>query len=269
MNVKQIKLASLLSLSLNDVKNGCVKIVRLNERVDDSFSLYCRNVESFHNKFFPLECCSSARGVCLCLLELKKDLWLLTKAVKCEDGVIEEIYPEYAGRLQINFHKRNHSGDVSLKYQIKNMTVHSILDRPYGFLRYDGYNKVRLRFSELKKIVDLNLEDWRAALSSASGIYLISDTKRGGGYVGSAYGTNGIWGRWSCYTSAEFHGHGGDKGLISRIGEDLSYPNNFEFSILEVMGSNCTEKIVRDRESWWKDTLRTRENHNNNGMNEN
>lgn len=267
--LKQIKLSSLLSLSTEDVKRGFVKAVRLSEREGDSFSLYCKNVESFHNKFFPLECCSSAEYVCLCFLELAKGLWLLTKAVKSQDGVVKEIYSEYAGRLQINFRKRNHSGDINLKRQISNMFVHSILDRPYGFLKYDRYNKVRLKFSELKKIVDLNLNDWREALSSASGIYLIRDMKDCGCYVGSAYGKDGIWGRWSCYASDDFHGHGGDKGLIRRIGNDPSYPNNFEFSILEVMRSNCTEKIVRDRESWWKDTLRTRKNHNNNGMNEN
>ena len=149
------------------------------------------------------------------------------------------------------------------------MTVHSILDRPYSFLRFEGYNQVRLKFGELKRIITLNLSDWRKALQSVFGVYLVSDTKKGGAYVGSAYGKGGIGDRWSCYASGNFLGHGGDNGLIKRIGRNKNYPENFEFSILEVISKNTSEKDVRKRESWWKDTLRTRKNHNNNGMNEN
>ena len=269
MQGKSIKLDSLLALSIENIKKGIVRAVRIDERDIDSSVLYCSDLERFHDTFFSPKYIMGIEGISFCFLELEKNLWLLTKAVECDRGVVGEILTEYAGRLKITFHKRNHSGDINLNRQISNMFVHSILDRPYGFLKYDRYNKVRLKFSELKKIVDLNLDDWREALSSASGIYLIRDMKDCGCYVGSAYGKDGIWGRWSCYASDDFHGHGGDKGLIRRIGNDPSYPNNFEFSILEVMGNNCTEKVVRDRESWWKDTLRTRKNHNNNGMNEN
>ena len=100
--LKQIKLSALLSLSPEDVKRGFVKAVRLSEREDDSFSLYCRSVESFHNKFFPLECCSSAGCVCLCFLELAKGLWLLTKAVKSQDGVVKEILLTYGAAVEFD-----------------------------------------------------------------------------------------------------------------------------------------------------------------------
>ena len=268
-HMAEIPLASLLNLTSEEAHSGWVRVVRRNERDGDSSALYCCDAESFHERYFSEKNCSMAKGVSVCFLELETNLWLLTKAVRCEHGKVKEIYKEYAGRLQVCFHKRNRSGDIDLKRQIDRMTVHSILDRPFSFLRFAGYNQVRLKFGELKRIVELNLSDWRQALCAVFGIYLISDTKKGGAYVGSAYGKDGLWGRWSCYASNNFHGHGGDDGLINRIGNNTDYPDNFEFSILEVISKNRCEKDVRTREGWWKDALRTRKCHNNNGMNEN
>lgn len=264
-----IQLASLLHLTSEEAYTGFVRVVRRDERGDDTIASYFDDAKSFHERYFPVNNCSRGKGVSLCFLEKDKNLWILTKAVRYESGNVKEIYEEYAGRLLIRFHKRNHSGDIDLKRRIDNMTVHSILDRPYSVLRFVGYNQVRLKFGELKRIVELNLLDWRDALCAVFGIYLISDTKKGGAYVGSAYGKDGLWGRWSCYASDNFHGNGGDKGLIKRIGKNKGYAENFEFSILEVLSKNTSEKDVRKRESWWKDTLRTRKNHANNGMNEN
>lgn len=265
----EIPLASILNLKSEEVRVGLVRAVHRNERDGDSQALYCRDTESFHARYFPAERCLRSQGVSLCFLEMSTNLWLLTRAVRCENGNVKEIYEEYAGRLLISFHKRNRSGDIVLKRQIDKMTVHSILDRPYSFLRFIGYNQVRLKFGELKRIVELNLSDWRQALQSVYGVYLISDTKKGGAYVGSAYEKDGVWERWSCYASDDFRGHGGDKGLIERIVGDANYPNNLEFSILEVISKSTGEKDVLKRESWWKDTLRTRKNLHNNGMNEN
>ena len=268
-HMAEIPLESLLNLTSEEAHSGWVMVVRRNERGDDSIASYCGDAKSFHERYFSVKNCSRIKGVSLCFLELDKKLWLLTKAVRCENGNVKEIYEEYAGRLQVCFHKRNHSGDIDLKRQICKMTVHSILERPYSFLRFDGYNQIRLKFGELKRIVTSNLSDWRKALQSVFAVYLISDTKKGGAYVGSAYGKDGLWGRWSCYASGNFLGHGGDKGLIKRIGKNKDYPENFEFAILEVISKNTSEKDVRQREGWWKNTLRTRKNHNNNGMNEN
>ncbi len=37
--------------------------------------------------------------------------------------------------------------------------------------------------------------DWRTALETTQGIYMITDKLNGKRYVGSAYGSNGIWSR--------------------------------------------------------------------------
>lgn len=265
-----IQLGRLLNLT-NEVGVGFVVMVHRRERDEDTIASYCADEISFHEKYFSLKNSptSSDDGVFLCCLEISKDLWLVTKAAKRERGEVKEFHEEYFGRLLISFHKNNHSGNISLKKQIEKMSVHSILDRPYSFLKFIGYNQVRLKLAELIRIVRLNLSDWRIALRAVSAVYMISDTKKGGAYVGSAYGNDGLWGRWRDYASGDFVGTGGDRGLIKRIDKDNSYSQHFVFSILEVFNKNTHDKEIRKRESWWKDTLRTRKNHNNCGMNEN
>ena len=67
--------------------------------------------------------------------------------------------------------------------------------------------------------------DWpppEAALSQWRGIYFIFDENDSKGYVGSAYGTENIPGRWLSYAAG---GHGGNKELRKRD------PTHFRFSI--------------------------------------
>ena len=83
-------------------------------------------------------------------------------------------------------------------------------------------------------IVDHDKEhvEWANRLSSVAGIYLITDTKTGKHYVGSASGeVGGIWGRWSQYAKTK---HGGNVQLKKLIEQDPDYCRNFQYSILEV-----------------------------------
>jgi hypothetical protein len=57
----------------------------------------------------------------------------------------------------------------------------------------------RRRVSEFHVIVLKRDSSWWSALSSVGGVYLVLDTATGKAYVGSAYGTGGIWQRWSAY----------------------------------------------------------------------
>ena len=91
---------------------------------------------------------------------------------------------------------------------------------------------------------------WIKALSSVNGIYLIQDTLSGKLYVGSAYGEQGIYGRWSTYAQ---NGHGGNLELQSL---DSS---NFVFSILEIVPATTTVDGVIEYENRWKEKLGTRQ----------
>jgi len=84
-------------------------------------------------------------------------------------------------------------------------------------------------FKELKEIVTNQYSDWKKVLSITKGVYLINDTKTGNLYVGSAYGDDGIWRRWTKYVLT--NGHGNNKMLIKLLKVDPTYGCNFRFSI--------------------------------------
>ena len=121
-----------------------------------------------------------------------------------------------------------------------------------------------MTFTFWKLYSGLKRSDWKAALSSIKGVYVISDNKNGKQYVGSAYNDTGIWSRWADYIAT---GHGGNAKLTKLIDkETIDYARkNFRFSLVEVMQMTATEEKVRERESYWKGVLLSREH----GYNEN
>jgi hypothetical protein len=100
-------------------------------------------------------------------------------------------------------------------------------------------------------------------LSATKGIYLISDTKTGKLYVGSAYGEEGIWGRWTRYVST--NGHGDNKTLKELIASDPIHGNNFQFSILMLLPRTITADEAIKKEQLFKNKLGT----NSFGLNNN
>lgn len=116
---------------------------------------------------------------------------------------------------------------------------------------FQSFSLVDLNYQDLKNLIqfpDTNLT-WLKALSSVNGVYLIKDKISGKLYVGSAYGDQGIYGRWSAYAR---NGHGGNLEL-----QDLD-PTNFQFSILEIVPATSTADSVINCENRWKEKLGTR-----------
>ena len=110
---------------------------------------------------------------------------------------------------------------------------------------FDDYLDFTLTFEQLSYIVnnsDVNYE-WRARLSAVAGIYLILDSKTGQQYIGSAYGSQGIWGRWKDYAT---HGHGNNTTLVSILNENSKRKDDFVFSILQILPKSCAkEKVIK------------------------
>ena len=115
---------------------------------------------------------------------------------------------------------------------------------PPGYIgSFPGLLDFVLDFKELEKIVnnpDSN-KDWVVQLSSINGIYMILDSKSGDLYIGSANGQKGVFGRWEDYVKSK---HGGNKKLIELIEKDPLYYQNFEFSLLQPLPSNITQKEI-------------------------
>ena len=89
---------------------------------------------------------------------------------------------------------------------------------------------------------------WRDRISQWRGIYLITDISDGARYVGSAYGVDNLWQRWSEYSIS---GHGGDALLKTR---DAA---NFRFSVLQLLSPTEEIENVLAMEAGWKRRLLT------------
>ena len=130
--------------------------------------------------------------------------------------------------------------------------------KPMGFVEeFSGYLDFVLPFKKLERIINNSEANyvWENKLSSVYGIYLILDKKTGKQYIGSAYGENGIWGRWKKYIKT---GHGGNDLLIDLLKNNAKYKYNFQFTILQTLPSNLKSDEVIKYEILYKEKLGSR-----------
>jgi hypothetical protein len=113
----------------------------------------------------------------------------------------------FVGRLKLHSPYRDRQTRVKFENHYADLNVQEILREPYSGRSFPGFENIDLSFDELETLVRNSRPDWKAALESVKGIYLISDIKTGKRYVGSAYGERGIWSRWCSYIAI---GHGGN-----------------------------------------------------------
>jgi len=123
------------------------------------------------------------------------------------------------------------------------------------FKQFKDYFDFILDFNELNEIISNKYPIWKKMLSATNGIYLINDKKTGKLYVGSAYGKEGIWGRWKTYVQT--NGIGGNVQLDALIDSDNLYAKNFSFSILMLLPSTITSNEAIKKENLFKRKLGT------------
>ena len=122
---------------------------------------------------------------------------------------------------------------------------------------FPGYLDFVLTHEDLKTICDNSSsnKDWHQALSAVAGIYIIVENKSGVQYIGSAYGKDGILGRWKSYAQS---GHGGNAKLMAALEEGTFTKENLRFSILRTLPKTLTMTEVVGYESHFKEKLGTR-----------
>lgn len=148
------------------------------------------------------------------------------------------------------------NGTRSWHQWLRDKEVVSILPKGY-FKAFPGYLNFVLTFDELHRIInnqEANIE-WHTMLKVVSGIYLILDTTSGLQYVGSAYGAEGILGRWKNYSLTK---HGGNKLLINLLEAHPNQYKNFRFTILHTISQAMTGKEIVEYEKRYKEKLGTR-----------
>lgn len=153
---------------------------------------------------------------------------------------------------------------ISWHQWIKNEMEVQEISPGLHYKRFTDYFDLILDFTELQEIVVEQYKDWKTVLSAIKGVYLITDKNTGKLYIGSAYGEDGIWGRWKEYVST--NGHGGNKSLKELIDEDWEYAYKyFQFSILMLLPKTVTSDEAVRKEQLFKRKLGT----NSFGLNNN
>uniref|UniRef100_UPI004027F6ED GIY-YIG nuclease family protein n=1 Tax=Candidatus Fimenecus sp. TaxID=3022888 RepID=UPI004027F6ED len=216
---------------------------------------------------------------CLQFIRLDKDKkwdqWLFLGAYektdeinKFDDGhetynlVPIDKFEAFKERLIVRYKRQQGPKCVKLPIDdINKIAVVQLLDKKYGDVQipFEGYNKVSLPFIQLKEIIEKNNDEWRIALSNVNCVYVITDTYNGNVYIGSTYGYDGIWGRWSCYVYTNGTGH--NDALDEILKNNPEYPaKNFKWSILECFYTrDGTTQLILDREKYWKTVFDSRQ----------
>ena len=170
-----------------------------------------------------------------------------------------EEYSGYVGRLKIKMEKPSRGRAFYLERHFDKMMISEILKQPYSGEVFPGYENINHDFNKLIPIFENENKDWKAALKNVKGVYVITDKKKGKTYVGSAYGDSGIWSRWSCYIGT---GHGNDVELINHLKQykdGYQYAKeHFKLALLEYRSMKVDDKIIIERENYWKDVLLSR-----------
>ncbi len=175
---------------------------------------------------------------------------------KYHTQIVDEV-KELVGRLVIKYKRKGRQSYRCFETIVEDCMVDELKAKPLTISDFPGYNNTCISKLTLDIIINSQLESWKSALSNISGVYLITDKNNGKLYVGSAYGKEGIWQRWSEYSS---NNHGGNKELIALLNEKgKDYFNNFQYSILEIVDSYTTHEYIIQREQYWKNVLYSKE----------
>lgn len=155
-----------------------------------------------------------------------------------------DVHGDWAGRLVVDWPPPERSW---WRWAARNdMAVHAIHENSILCSDMPSWDRLVLGWKEL----DVLPQRWRAALAEWRGIYLIFDTREARAYVGSAYGSDNILGRWRTYA---VDGHGGNVQLKGRD------PTALRFSILQRVSPDMEAADVIALEASWKERLHTRE----------
>ncbi len=123
---------------------------------------------------------------------------------------------------------------------------------------FPGFERLILTYAELAEVVSQprRYAQWHAAMRAVNAIYLIVDKHSGRQYVGSAYGEQGLLGRWHTYADTV---HGGNKLLVEELRINPAGHQNLQFSVIQILPRTATADEVIAVETLHKRKLLTKE----------
>ncbi|MCR6030799.1 GIY-YIG nuclease family protein [Nocardioides sp. zg-579] len=179
-------------------------------------------------------------------------------------AVREDLMGPFIRRLYIRHKRTGRNIRRTMESVLPTMFVSSILEEPFAGDPFPGHDRINHSLADLQAVVAQARADWRIALESMKGVYVIHDKETGQRYVGSAYGDTGVWQRWSTYAATLHGGNVGLKEVVDAKGEEY-YRTNMRFALLEYWSMRTDDDHVLERESYWKEVLHARSlGHNKN-----
>jgi hypothetical protein len=208
----------------------------------------------------------------LSLIHLEKDQWLFAgifvvdgvkpgswKSQPCYQYTTHEVtgLDDLTGKAIVQFKQTYRAPYLWGMKLVNDLLVVELRNQRMTIGDFPGYKSVLLSYRMLQTVIRESNPSWRTALSNVAGVYLITDTSDGRLYIGSAYGGEGIWQRWTAYAQ---YGHGGNKEIVKLLLEKSnSHAEHFQFSLLEVCDIDSNSEYIIKRETHWKTVLKTRE----------
>lgn len=194
------------------------------------------------------------------------DKWLFVGAYKIIKPFKEELYTDingkrirYAESEKLDYHdkyidrlivKRGkmRSWINNAKKTVDSVELYSITSESYfkEEIEFPGYESFSKTYEELKN--NKNNKSWKNHLSAVYGVYLITDNSNGKLYVGSAYGEDGIYGRWLNYLEDGYNRENCNekdypnkhlKAIVEDKKRGIDYVKKyFQYTILEIFQKN-------------------------------
>lgn len=169
-----------------------------------------------------------------------------------------DVLREYEGRLVINWGIDRQTQEYADRNDKEIIAIEE--QKPL----FPGFDELICSFDELYEIIS-DPERYSAyfvAMSQVYAVYLVVDTVSGKQYVGSAYGDNGLWGRWSEYANTKGRGgdeQGGNKLMCELMSEYPDRYRHLRYSVLRILDKTTTKEDVIKLESLYKTKLCSKE----------
>ena len=279
--METIKLNDIIQLNDKQLENTKIRFMVSSDRIGFNPAIDAEDVEkqdkiNLEDLVFNRQTSISFKEgvIAIGFIRIRDDFWLMTGIVEVlkdaglgKPAMAKYLTKKFNFRLVVKFHKDFQNGIVKANTIIDQLEVIEIWnpDKGLGEKAFPGYKNVTISYSDLKKKVELS-DEWRTALRSRKGVYLISDKLTGKLYVGSAYGADGILGRWTTYLTSGYDKNEVENGQYPNIElqklvreKGLSYiKENFQYSILETFTDDVSDEYIIARESYWKEALLSR-----------
>jgi len=268
-----LKLNDLLNISKEDLMRTKVRLNTRNNEGTNPIDVFKKDPNKLLEWNYWNNCTYVPDKISIGLINMGNDRWLFFTIGKVTEVDVTKVkntcvackyqtltqYEHLFGRVVVYYHNKTQQMFRNANTIMDELEVEQILPTRYTGFDFPGYDNVCLSYDELKTIINGYYPSYRNALQNQKAVYVQTDKSNGKVYIGSATSNNGLLlDRWTSYV---INGHGGNIGLMELIKEKgFGYiQQNFQYTIIENFNKNVDDNYVLQRESYWKNVLKSKE----------